>query len=272
MSIFNLFKKKEETEKDKLLHEMQLKIFPNGDSQIESELSELHQDLNRRFDKKYLREILIHASAIYYVAVDKSSERITKSIIAQSGNSISNVDSFTIYKFLQRKFNTTEIESAIYNTVGQISNADKYFLIAKGGIIELEKQYKTLHNSGKFEVILLNSFIILDYLIKNKKTLYLSIENEYYANLIKQARSYQISGSNEEIFDLIINRLELYSNEIKGMSNKGYLPKRIYYNFYINPLSNDPKNDANVYNEINQFYSSLITMVTWVIDSTMEMR
>jgi hypothetical protein len=251
---------------------MQLKIFPNGDSQIESELNELHQDLNRRFDKKYLREILIHASAIYYVAGDKSSERITKSIIAQSANSISNVDSVIIYKFLQRKFNTSEIESAIYNTVGQISNADKYFFIAKGGIVEVEKMFLPLESKGKFEAILLNSYIILDYLLKNEKSLYLSLENEFYANLINQAKSYKIDGSNEDIFELIVDRLEFYSNEIKNMANQGYLPNKIYFNFYLKPLSKTYMPQSYQNGEIMKFYSALITMVTWVIDSTKEIK
>lgn len=151
---------------------------------------------------------------------------------------------------------------------GNISDSDRLFLTAKGGILELERVYKDLSDKGKFEVILFNSITVLRIYRKNYPSKYTSVEEGFFISLFNQAKTYGITQNPKMLMNFINDRFMFYAQEIENISQGiGYMPGKIYSAFYLTPLANDPKKSFDL-TEIMKLFIGLTNMTKWVQDKT----
>lgn len=153
---------------------------------------------------------------------------------------------------------------------GNINDSDKLFLIAKGGIEVLEREYKDLSDKGKFEVILFNALSVLKVYQKNHLSKYANTEEGFYKSIFIQANVYGINHTLEQLINFINNRFQLYSQELHNIFNKkGYTSGKIYAAFYLAPLEDDPDPSFDL-KELLYFLGGLTTMIRWVYDNADE--
>lgn len=151
---------------------------------------------------------------------------------------------------------------------GNISDSDRLFLTAKGGIVELKRAYKDLSDKGKFEVILFNSLTVLRVYRENHPSRYASIEEGFYKAIFNQAKTYGIAQNPEQLMNFINSRFQFYAQELENIyEGGGYIPGKIYSAFYLTPLAKDPEPSFDL-GEIMKFFMGLTTMIKWVHDNT----
>jgi len=152
---------------------------------------------------------------------------------------------------------------------GNLNDSDRLFLTAKGGIVELKKEYKDLSDKGKYEVILFNSLTVLRVYRENHPSKYASIEEGFYKALFSQAKSYGITQSPEHLMNFINSRFQFYSQELDKIYDRErtYIPGKIYSAFYLTPLAKNPEPSFDLH-EILMFFKGLSTMTKWVRDNT----
>lgn len=254
------------------LNEIQRIIFPGGNTQIEKEISEVRALLDFKYTKDEIKQTYIHAAAMYFIADDKSSERIIKSILYNKSSVVTKEDAFKIFKYLESRFIKPNPLDALVNKISDgMSESDKLFLVAKGGIVELKKAYKDLTDKGKFEVIIFNSLIVLRVYRANHPEKYSSVEQGFYKSLINQAKTYQINTEPEKLMSFINSRFKFYAEEIDSLHViEGYFPGKLYSAFYLKPLAANPEPSFDL-GEILQFFNGLTTMMKWVNDNTKEL-
>ncbi len=153
---------------------------------------------------------------------------------------------------------------------GNISDSDRLFLIAKGGIGELKRAYKDLSDKGKFEVILFNSVTVLRVYRTNHPSNYASIEEGFYIAILNQAKTYGLAQNPEQLLNFMNSRFQFYSQELENIhEGDGYIPDKIYSTFYLTPLVKDPEPSWEL-TEIMMFLMGLARMRKWVYDNTNE--
>lgn len=162
-------------------------------------------------------------------------------------------------------FNFFKSTNSSQSTYESLTVEDKLFNIAKDGIIEMKRSYKDLSDKGKFEVILFNSSIgIWFYNNRNPNT---PLNNAKYAmKILDQARIYNIRRNEDDLMNFIGSRLGFYANEYNQLSDAENIPGKVYSNFFVNPLSNNPEPSFDLV-EIFQFKTALGTMINKVKQS-----
>lgn len=269
MGLFDFLKSPEERKREELMQKLQQQIFPGGNAQIEKEINEVRALLDFKYTKEEIKQTYIHAAAMYFIAEDKSPERILTSILHNKSSVVTKEDAFTIFKYLQNRFNKTNPLEALVNKIsGGMSESDKLFLAAKGGIVELKRAYKDLTDKGKYEVIIFNSLIVLRVYRENHPDKYSSIEEGFYKSLLNQAKTYQINAEPEKLMNFINSRFKFYAEEIDRIyEGEGYIPGKLYSAFYLKPLTANPEPSFDL-GEIMLFFNGLTTMMKWVHDNT----
>jgi len=130
--------------------------------------------------------------------------------------------------------------------------------------IEIIEEYKTIPMDGRFEVILFASIFLLGEYNEKHPNKYPSTSEDYFRALAIMSKNHNLPKDNSGISLFINQRFRFYSEEIDKIYNaQNYLPGKIYYNFYKNPLSqfSDSHDDMT---EILIFHSSLVQMIKYV--------
>ena len=269
MRIFDFLKSSEKRKQDEIMHKLQKQIFPGGISQIEKETKDIRELLNFKYTKEEVKQTYTHAAAIYFIAEDKSSERIVGSILYNESSVVTKADAILIFKYLQKKYITDPLETLENEIDSILSEIDNLFLVAKGGIDELKRSYKDLSNKGKFEVIIFNSFFAL--LVHKKKDK--SIKEGIFKSILNQAKTYQINDESENLMTFINSRFKLYSEEFGEImhllitAKESNILGKLYSIFYLSPLTRNPKSSIDLDEKI-LFIKGLTIMVKWVHDNT----
>ena len=185
MGLLNFFKSPLERERDEIMGKMMDEIFPRGKVQVDKETYEIMSIIGYRFSKEELTKIYVHAAGIFFLAKDKSFERITKSMLLNSNGMLEKEDARKIYEYLMNKFNISPLQIEVNKMANVMTDSDKLFMAISGGIVELKNNYlgKELSENGKFEVLLFNSIIALNAYNKNHPALYDKTEGDFLNNL-----------------------------------------------------------------------------------------
>ena len=139
----------------------------------------------------------------------------------------------------------------------------------KGGLIELERNYKDLSNKSKLEVLIFNCLLVYRVYRINHTDKVLRNEQILYEFILDQATKYQIDLSQEILMNFIYARFQLYGNELDIMNgpNRGYyIPEKIYSAFYLKPLETVLEIDID-FSEVMIFHINLTGMIRWIKDN-----
>jgi hypothetical protein len=266
MGLFDFFKSKEEKEKEDLMLKLKQQVFPGGIDQIERETIEVRKLLDFKYSLAEVRQTYIHAAAMFFISQDKSQQRIITSILHNAESVVTKEDAIKIFNYLSVRNKPNSVFEEISQTINSLNDSIKLFFVAKGGIVEL-KRYRDLNNEGKFEVILFNSVIVLNYYQRKYPKQYSEIEEEYFKSLFNEVNNFKLSFANDEIMDFINARLRFYTNEINLLQRDGlYMPAKIYNAFYENPFIKEPEVSMDIM-EVMTFYEGLTNMMKWVHES-----
>lgn len=104
MSFFGLFKSKQETEIKKLRKKIYFDIFPGGENQIVKEAEEVNHLVGDKYSKDQIRKAYLHMTFIFFIAEDRSEERIIGSSMINMGGQIAKEDALTIYGYVKNRF------------------------------------------------------------------------------------------------------------------------------------------------------------------------
>lgn len=248
---------------DATLKEISSKIFPGGASQLDKEVREVRALLEFKYSYDDVKRTYAHAAGIFYIADDKSADRIIGSILHNHQSIITRKDAIYIYDYLAKKFGvkeTTTTQKSAPNTPIE----QQMLNIAKGGIVEI-KSFKELSNSGKYEILIFNSYFILNTFQNSSFSDKEIVQSKYLNALINEAKNYDIDLSPQALMQLIIERIQfhtsLISNAINGDIN---LPGNLYILFYVKPLIPKPYKTIDGYH-IQTFQPELQKMINWVI-------
>jgi uncharacterized short protein YbdD (DUF466 family) len=268
MGLFDVFKSPEEKKMEELMRKMQQQIFPGGNTQMEKEINDVRALLNFKYSKEDIKQTYVHAAAMYFIADDKSPQSIITSILHNKTSVVTKEDALKIVQYLQKRFNTNPLETLVKKATSGMSDGAMLFMVAKGGIVELKKAYKDLSDKGKFEVIICNSLTALRVYQQNHPDKYEKTEEDFFQELFKQAKTYQINDDPYKLMDFINSRFAFYSQEINSIySNTAYIPGKIYTAFYISPFIKDPGQNLDL-GEIMMFFGGLTKMLKWVNENS----
>ena len=104
MSFFGLFKSKQEKEMGKIQSKMYSNIFPGGHEQSDKEVREVYELLGSKYSKNQVAKSYIHMAGLFFVAEDKSEERIVGSAMIRADGEIAKEDILKIYTYIKNKF------------------------------------------------------------------------------------------------------------------------------------------------------------------------
>lgn len=263
MGLFDFMKSPEQKKKEELMKKLNSEIFPNGQVQMDREIQEVRELLGFRYSKEAIKETYVYASAIYYLSDDKKMEGVVSSILRNQKTSVTKDDAIRIFQYLEKKFGVTALRE-VREKLNKQSDSFKLFMLAKGGIVELKKAYKDLSDRGKFEVILLNSLLILQEYHEMFPEKYDTISDDYFELLFKQAADYGITTPPEKLIHFINARFAFYLNELAEQAdNDSYLQTRVYSNFYVRPLLDEPAHNEDLF-EYAAFLPAYCGMIGWV--------
>lgn len=263
MGLFDFFKSKEQREKEDLMHKMQQQVFPGGNEQMNKEVREVRELLNFKYSLDEVKQTYVHAAAMFYIAKDKSRERITTSILYNDSSVVTKDDAIKIYNYLSERNKPKNPLEQLQQTIKNLDDSTKLYLAAKGGIVELKK-YRDLTNEGKFEVILFNSLFALNHYQKEYPSEYSKIEEGFFRSLFNQANEFRLPFTTDELGDFINARFRFYSSEVDKLYGGGnYMPAKIYNAFYENPLCDEPEVSTDLI-QVMSFYAALTGMMNWI--------
>lgn len=109
MGLFNLFRKKENII-EKLRGEIFDKVFPEGKQQLEREVCQLEEILNKKYSRADVQKAYMYVSCMYYISEDKSQNSIVRSLLRSSNKNIQSEDANTLYTFVFMKVVKHETE------------------------------------------------------------------------------------------------------------------------------------------------------------------
>ena len=266
MGLFDFLKSKEQREKEELMQKMQQQVFPGGNEQMNREVKEVRELLDFKYSLDDVKQTYVHAAAMYFVAQDKSQDRIITSILHNDKSVVTKADAVKIYNYLAERNKPKKILEQVSQTVNNLGDSTKLYFTAKGGIVPLKK-YRDLTDEGKFEVILFNSLFVLNHYQSEYADQYTEIEEEYFKSLFNQADTFSLNFDTDELGDFINSRFRFYSEEVDKLYGGGrHMPAKIYNAFYENPLCDEPEVSMDLM-EVMSFYAALIEMMNWVNDN-----
>lgn len=104
MSFFGLFKSKQEKEFKKLQKKIYFDIFPGGEKQIVKEAEDANHLVGDKYSKDQIRKVFLHIIFLFFIAQDKSEERITGSTMIKMDGQIAKDDISVIYNYVKDRF------------------------------------------------------------------------------------------------------------------------------------------------------------------------
>ncbi|RAR71500.1 hypothetical protein [Flavobacterium aciduliphilum] len=269
MGLFDFFKSPEQRKQQEQINQLRKQIFPGGRQQQEQEIQEVRQLLNFKYSKEATEYAYCYAVISYFTSNFTNGNELTDIILRNSECTVSREDATKIAQFavLKRHYNST---TSLGQTLHQKSDGEKLFMVAFGGIVEIKRAYKDLTNFGKFEVLLFNSLIALQEYQSNYPEKYEAMQEDFFRNLFKQARVYNIPMTNEALANFVNSRFETYIEEIIRFfdpEEEGYMLLKTYTLFYEQPLEPNPEISFDLF-EYAAFLPALMQMRTYVIEKT----
>ena len=267
MGLFDLFKSPEQRKLQERIDTINKDIFPGGKKQQEQEVQEVRQLLNYKYSKEATVYAYCYAVVSYFTSNYSNGNELTDIILRNSKCTVSREDAEKIAQFvvLKRHYNST---ASLGQTLQQKSDGDKLFMVAFGGIVEIKRAYKDLTNFGKFEVLLFNSLIALQEFQPNYPDRFEAMKDDFYRNIFKQARVYNIQMTDMELAKFVNSRFEMYLLELFNFEEEtGYLLLKIYSLFYEQPLNPNPETSFDLF-EYADFLPALMQMRNYIIEKT----
>lgn len=267
MSFFDFFKSKEERERENLLEKIKSKVFPNGDKQIEKEVEYALSLLNYKYSRDTVFKVYLHSCITFFLSDNKSKDEVVNRILIKWDSVLDREDAGLLFDFIRQRNMILE-GGGTSNYINSKSIDVQLFMVAKGGIVELKQRYENerLSLGGRFEVLLLNSFLVV-----NKIILYYgensNVQDDYFRQLIiSSIRDYGITDDPQKAIEFINKRMSFYMDELRKLqTEKSYTPLAIQYSFYQNPLWTELKmtRSPNI-TDLIEFYKCLGNMIDWV--------
>lgn len=267
MSFFDFFKSKEERERENLLEKIKSKVFPNGDKQIEKEVEYALSLLNYKYSRDTVFKVYLHSCITFFLSDNKSKDEVVNRILIKWDSVLDREDAGLLFDFIRQRNMILE-SGGTSNYINSKSIDVQLFMVAKGGIVELKQKYENerLSLGGRFEVLLLNSFLVV-----NKIILYYgensNVQDDYFRQLIiSSIRDYGITDDPQKAIEFINKRMSFYMDELRKLqTEKSYTPLAIQYSFYQNPLWIELKmtRSPNI-TDLIEFYKCLGNMIDWV--------
>ena len=110
MGIFDFLKPKQQLEEEKILKQIQEKVFPQGKAQMDAEIKAVIKELNFKYSYEQVAHPYIAAATSYYLDEKRDVRKICRAICSDSGNQISELEAILIYTYLSTKDAHDEIE------------------------------------------------------------------------------------------------------------------------------------------------------------------
>lgn len=268
MGIFDFFKSSKEREAEKLLRQMQEKVFPKGKAQLGKEIKDVQKELFFKYTYEQLAYPYINAATSYYLDENRDARTICKQIMADSNGLISEPEAMLVYMYLMMKDDKVEPEPKKKKSSPVELLASRLYMVAKGGIVEI-KSFKDLTDGGKFEVILFNSVMILEYFYNRFPDDYPALADCYWKKVQSQGMSYKLTFRGMTLEEFIDNRVAFYSDQLEAFRQSDedgpMIPSKLYNAFYENPLAETPIHSRN-FPQLMRFTVGLNQMTRWVMD------
>ena len=122
MSFFGLFKPKPKTEMKKLLEKIYARIFPGGSEQMNTEVDEVSHLVGDKYSKEQMNTLYNHIAGLFYIADDKSEERIIGSTMIKMDGQIAKEDISKIYDYVKYKFFRQQLGTDNQDKIDELSN------------------------------------------------------------------------------------------------------------------------------------------------------
>ncbi|MDX9913501.1 MAG: hypothetical protein RBS77_02895 [Candidatus Moranbacteria bacterium] len=149
MSFLGLFKPRKEKEMDKIWAKIDNGVFPGGKKQMEKEVDEVSRLLGDKYPRAQLREAYVHIAFLFFIAEDKSEERVVKSTMIKMDEKIAREDILKIYSYVENKFLMKRYLEAIDNL--NLNKSSEGILNKNKDV--LNKENKIVPKKGAEEII-----------------------------------------------------------------------------------------------------------------------
>ncbi|MFC1609003.1 hypothetical protein ACFL2R_02780 [Patescibacteria group bacterium] len=110
MNFFGLFRSRKVNHVKQLRNDTLDKVFPDGDLQFNREVSDICNLVDKRYSKEDIGKMYVHMACLFYIATNRSKERIVGSSMIKMGQSISKEDTEEIYQYIKTKFLKQQLE------------------------------------------------------------------------------------------------------------------------------------------------------------------
>jgi len=269
MGLLDIFKSPEQTKKQQQIDQLRKKIFPGGNQQQDKEVQEVRELLHFKYSKESVVYTYSYAVITYFTSNTPQSKDVIAAILRNSKCPVTREDAEKICSYIEVKRAFKPIKS-VGQSLNDLSDAEKLFMVAYGGIVEIKRAYKDLTNEGKFEVLLFNSLIALQEYQSNCPEKYELIVPDFFKKLFNQARVYGIQMNADDLALFVNSRFELYLNEIISFYNEtdsSFLLLKTYTCFYVRPLEINPGTSYDLF-EYPMFIMALTQMRNYIIEKS----
>lgn len=144
MGLFNFLKPKQTPELppdlQKQMQQIALAAFPGGDKQIQEETAQLHALLRGKLTKDEAKNLLTRTKALLIISDDKSKERIVPSIVASTGNKLTQHEGFLAYQFF------TGVSGDLYAGNDGSSTQEAVVINATSSSVGIDAEYKWIES------------------------------------------------------------------------------------------------------------------------------
>lgn len=269
MGLFDIFKSPEELKKQRQIDQLRKRIFPGGNQQQSAEVQEVRELLNFKYSRESIEYTYSYAVITYFTSEAPQLNDVVGTILRNSKCPVTREEAEKICGYIEVK-RAFKPSNSVGQTLNNLSDADKLFMVAFGGIVEIKRAYKDLTNEGKFEVLLFNSLIALQEYQSNYPEKYENMVPDFFAKLFNQARTYGIQMNANELALFVNSRFELYLTEIisfYGGADSNFLMSKTFNCFYSSPLERNPDVYCDLF-EYPMFLMALTQMRNYIIEKT----
>lgn len=269
MGLFDFFKSSEKKQKQEPMLKMHKEMFPGGFTQQEAEVQEVRQLVDFKYSRQAVEYAYVLAVVSFHTSENPKTQEIVEAILRNPKVTVTKDDAVKICLYAANK-HYFEPSVSLGTTLKQKSDADKLFMIAFGGIVEIKTAYKDLSDFGKFEVLLFNSLIALQEYQSRYPEKYEEITEDFFKNIFRQASVYKLPMNTDQLVSFVNARFETYLTELVRFFDEnepGYLLLNVYTLFYKDPLALEYKTNFDIF-EYAIFLPALMKMRNYIIEKT----
>ena len=114
MGLFDLFKNKEERERERIINQIRDQIFPGGNDQFLNEVREIRELLNFKYSQDEILKTYSHAVGVFHVSTERSEKDIVTSILHNKDSVVTKDDATKIFWYLKERYNDEEIKRSFF--------------------------------------------------------------------------------------------------------------------------------------------------------------